>query len=119
RSLRIRFSNPLQRPPSSLWQRLSSPHRSLWLPPRHPPRRIRIVSMICSASSASATVAGACEKFHKPLANRPALGAYLVGKSGMSTTTQEFEAPDTIARAARAADSYHAETDDLVGERMV
>jgi hypothetical protein len=75
--------------------------------------------MICSANSANATVAGACEKFHKPLANRPALGAYLVGKSGMSTTTQEFEAPDTIARAARAADSYHAETDDLVGERMV
>jgi len=37
----------------------------------------------------------------------------------MSTTTQEFEAPDTIARAARAADHYHAETDDLVGERMV
>ena len=37
----------------------------------------------------------------------------------MSNTTQEIEAPDTIARAARAADHYHAETDDLVGERMV
>ena len=37
----------------------------------------------------------------------------------MSTTTQEIEAPDTIARAARAAETYHEETDDLVGERMV
>ncbi|MEI6177895.1 MAG: NADH-quinone oxidoreductase subunit D, partial [Verrucomicrobiota bacterium] len=37
----------------------------------------------------------------------------------MSKSTTEIEAPDTIASAARAADAYHAETDDLVGERMV
>jgi NADH-quinone oxidoreductase subunit D len=36
----------------------------------------------------------------------------------MSHSTQEIEAPDTLARAARAAEAYHAETDDLVGERM-
>src|SRR6478752_4887374 len=35
------------------------------------------------------------------------------------STIQEIEAPDTNARAARAADHYHSETDDLVGERMV
>ena len=37
----------------------------------------------------------------------------------MSTTIQEIEAPDANARAARAADHYQSETDDLVGERMV
>jgi len=47
------------------------------------------------------------------------LGVSVRGKSGMSTTTQEIEAPDANARAARAADHYHSETDDLVGERMV
>ncbi len=46
------------------------------------------------------------------------MGAYSRG-NGMSNSTTEIEAPDTIARAARAAESYHAETDDLVGERMV
>ena len=46
------------------------------------------------------------------------MGAYSRG-SGMSNSTTEIEAPDSIARAAKAADSYHAETDDLVGERMV
>src|SRR6188474_94317 len=37
----------------------------------------------------------------------------------MSTTIQEIEAPDTNARAARAAESYHEETDDMMGEKMV
>ena len=37
----------------------------------------------------------------------------------MSISTHEIEAPDTMARAAQAAEGYHAETDDLVGERMV
>ena len=37
----------------------------------------------------------------------------------MSKTTTEIEAPDTIARGASAADSYHAETDDLAGDRMI
>jgi NADH-quinone oxidoreductase subunit D len=37
----------------------------------------------------------------------------------MSNSTTEIEAPDTISRAARAAEGYHAEADDLVGERMV
>ena len=36
----------------------------------------------------------------------------------MSKTTKEIEAPDTLGTAARAAESYHRETDDLVGERM-
>lgn len=38
---------------------------------------------------------------------------------GMSNPATEIDAPDTNARAARAAESYHAETDDMVGERMV
>lgn len=37
----------------------------------------------------------------------------------MSKSTQEFEAPDSMARAAVAADHYQAETRDLVGDRMV
>ena len=37
----------------------------------------------------------------------------------MSKTTQEFEAPDSAAKAAAAADHYQSETDDLVGDRMV
>jgi NADH-quinone oxidoreductase subunit D len=37
----------------------------------------------------------------------------------MSISTHEIEAPDTMARAAQAVEGYHAETDDLVGERMV
>jgi len=37
----------------------------------------------------------------------------------MSISTHEIEAPDTITRAAQAVEGYHAETDDLVGERMV
>jgi len=37
----------------------------------------------------------------------------------MSTRTTEIEAPDTLARISSAADSYHAETDDLMGEKMV
>lgn len=37
----------------------------------------------------------------------------------MSTRTTEIEAPDTLSRVSRAADSYHAETDDLMGEKMV
>jgi len=40
-------------------------------------------------------------------------------QSGMSTRTTEIEAPDTLARISSAADSYHAETDDLMGEKMV
>jgi NADH-quinone oxidoreductase subunit D len=36
----------------------------------------------------------------------------------MSKTTTEFEAPDTLGNAAKAAESYHSETDDIVGERM-
>ena len=40
-------------------------------------------------------------------------------KSGMSTRTTEIEAPDTLSRVSHAADSYHAETDDLMGEKMV
>ncbi len=50
---------------------------------------------------------------------RVALCAYSAGIQGMITSTKEIEAPDAIARTARAADSYHEETDDLVGERMV
>jgi len=37
----------------------------------------------------------------------------------MSTRTTEIEAPDTLSRVSHAADSYHAETDDLMGEKMV
>ncbi len=37
----------------------------------------------------------------------------------MSTFTTALETPDTLARAAGAADHYHAETDDLMGEKMV
>ena len=37
----------------------------------------------------------------------------------MSKATTEIDAPDTIGRAAQAAESYHAEIDDLVGDRMV
>jgi NADH-quinone oxidoreductase subunit D len=37
----------------------------------------------------------------------------------MSHSTTEIEAPDTEQRARHAAEAYHAETDDLVGERMV
>jgi NADH-quinone oxidoreductase subunit D len=37
----------------------------------------------------------------------------------MSTTNTEFEAPDTLAKAAKAADHYQAETSDLMGEKMV
>jgi len=40
-------------------------------------------------------------------------------KSGMSTRTTEIEAPDTLSRVSRAADSYHEETDDMMGEKMV
>ncbi len=37
----------------------------------------------------------------------------------MSKSSIEFEAPDAPTRAGRVADSYHSETDDLAGERMV
>jgi NADH-quinone oxidoreductase subunit D len=37
----------------------------------------------------------------------------------MSTRTTEIEAPDTLSRVSRAADSYHEETDDMMGEKMV
>lgn len=37
----------------------------------------------------------------------------------MSKETTEYEAPDALGSAAKAVDAYHAETDDLVGERMV
>ena len=74
--------------------------------------------MICCANSANDMAAAACEKNHKPLAAGRSLGAYSHG-NGMSNSTTEIEAPDIIGRAARASDSYHAETDDLVGERMV
>jgi NADH-quinone oxidoreductase subunit D len=37
----------------------------------------------------------------------------------MSTRTTEIEAPDTLSRVSSAADSYHAETDDMMGEKMV
>ncbi len=36
----------------------------------------------------------------------------------MSVST-EYEAPDTLGKAAKAVESYQDETDDLVGERMV
>jgi len=36
----------------------------------------------------------------------------------MSIST-EYEAPDTLGKAAKAVESYQEETDDLVGERMV
>ncbi|MFU8894646.1 MAG: NADH dehydrogenase (quinone) subunit D [Luteolibacter sp.] len=36
----------------------------------------------------------------------------------MSKTITEIEAPDTLSNAAIAAESYHSETGDLVGERM-
>ncbi len=74
--------------------------------------------MSCCVNSASATAATAREKNHKPLAGPRALGAYS-RRSGMSHSTTEIQAPDSIARTAKAADHYHAETDDLVGERMV
>ena len=44
---------------------------------------------------------------------------YFRGETGMSTRTTEFEAPDTLARTSSAVDQYHAETDDLMGEKMV
>ncbi len=37
----------------------------------------------------------------------------------MSTSTTELETPDSIARAAYASEHYQAETDDLMGEKMV
>jgi NADH-quinone oxidoreductase subunit D len=74
--------------------------------------------MTFSGNSVNATAAEACENFHKPLAKRVVFGAYCCG-TGMSKSTTEIEAPDTITSAARAADDYHAETDDMVGERMV
>ena len=58
------------------------------------------------------------EKNHKPLANRGALGTNS-GVIGMSNPTTELEAPDSISRAAQAAQAYQGATDDLVGERMV
>jgi NADH-quinone oxidoreductase subunit D len=47
------------------------------------------------------------------------MGAYSGGVNRMTTTTTQIEAPDTLSRAALAADHYQAETDDLMGERMV
>lgn len=46
------------------------------------------------------------------------MGAYSLHPAGMSKTTTEIEAPDTLGNAAKAAESYHSETGDLVGERM-
>jgi NADH-quinone oxidoreductase subunit D len=37
----------------------------------------------------------------------------------MSNITTDYEVPDTLGRAAKAAEEYHAETDDVMGERMV
>ena len=37
----------------------------------------------------------------------------------MSKSSIEIEAPDTLTSAGRASESYRAETDDLVGDRMV
>jgi NADH-quinone oxidoreductase subunit D len=37
----------------------------------------------------------------------------------MSPTTTGIDVPDNAARGAMAAESYHAETDDLAGDRMV
>ena len=37
----------------------------------------------------------------------------------MSKTTKQIEAPDSIAKAAAAADHYQSETRDLVGDRMI
>jgi|GEM_PF-5118387 len=39
------------------------------------------------------------------------------GVALMSTTT--YEAPDAAAKSAQAADHYQAETDDVLGEKMV
>ncbi len=46
------------------------------------------------------------------------MGAYLP-RTRMETTRTEIDAPDAAARTAGIADAYHAETDDLAGERMV
>ena len=46
------------------------------------------------------------------------MGAYLP-RTRMETTRTEIDAPDAATRAAGIADAYHAETDDLAGERMV
>ena len=37
----------------------------------------------------------------------------------MSDSTSEIQAPDSLARAAKATDDYQALTEDLVGERMI
>lgn len=37
----------------------------------------------------------------------------------MSQPTKEIDIPDTLGRTVQASEAYHAETDDLVGERMV
>ncbi len=37
----------------------------------------------------------------------------------MNPSIKEIEAPDTLSRAAAAADHYQSESDDLVGDRMV
>ena len=36
----------------------------------------------------------------------------------MADTLQEFETPDTAAKAAKALESYQEKTDDLVGEKL-
>ena len=62
--------------------------------------------------------ATANEKDHKPLAQRQDLPAYS-DATGMSDSTTDIQAPDALARAARAVDDYHAATQDLAGERMI
>ncbi len=37
----------------------------------------------------------------------------------MSTSTTDFQSPDTLARAASAATHYQAETDDLMADKMI
>jgi len=37
----------------------------------------------------------------------------------MSTSTTDFQSPDTLARAVRAAEHYQAETDELMADKMV
>jgi len=37
----------------------------------------------------------------------------------MRNDSIEIEAPDSLAKAGQASESYHAETDDLVGDRMI
>ena len=53
----------------------------------------------------------------KPL-RTPGGWVLIAATQGMSKTIKEIEAPDTLGNAAKAAESYHAEAGDILGERM-